>query len=49
MSEENLVPLSTNEDPFNEQVGGDHYKDCIIQPIVYNIKGNTLCKNVAGL
>ena len=40
MSEEDLVPLSTSEDPFNEQIGGDHYKDCIIQPIVYNQLNN---------
>ena len=32
MSEENLRPSSN---PFDIQVGGDHYKDCVIQPTVY--------------
>ena len=40
MSEEDLVPLSTNINPFNVQVGGDHYKDCAIQPTVYSHYNN---------
>ena len=32
MSEENSNPYSS---PLDKQVGGDHYKDCIIQPTVY--------------
>ena len=33
MSEEDLVPLSTKINPLDVQVGGDHYKDCAIQPL----------------
>ena len=40
MSEEDLVPLSTKINPFNVQVGGDHYKDCVIQPTVYSHYNN---------
>ena len=32
MSEENSNPYSS---PLDKQVGGDHYKDCVIQPTVY--------------
>ena len=33
MSENKLAPFSTN--PLENQVGGDHYKDCEIQPVEY--------------
>jgi len=32
MSEENFNPYSSS---LARQVGGDHYKDCVIQPTVY--------------
>ena len=32
MSGKNLKPSSN---PLDKQIGGDHYKDCIIQPTVY--------------
>ena len=40
MSEENLVPSSTKINPLDVQVGGDHYKDCAIQPTVYSHYNN---------
>ena len=40
MSEEDLVPLSTKINPLDIQVGGDHYKDCAIQPTVYSHYNN---------
>jgi len=32
MSEENFNP---SFNPLDKQVGGEHYKDCVIQPTVY--------------
>ena len=36
MSEENWVTSFSKLNPFEVQIGGDHYKDCIIQPTVYS-------------
>ena len=36
MSEEDLALSSTKINPLDIQVGGDHYKDCAIQPTVYS-------------
>ena len=41
MLEENLAHLSTKENPLDNQVGGNHYKGCGIQPVEY-IHANNL-------
>lgn len=37
-----LIPLSdnSNTNPFNTQVGGDHYKGMTIQPLEFSYKNN---------
>ena len=40
MSEENLVPSYTKENPLEQQVGGVHYKECGIQPVEYIYANN---------
>jgi len=37
MSKENF---QNGSNPFDLQVGGDHYKDCVIQPTVYSHYNN---------
>jgi|TARA_R100001530_G_scaffold86625_1_gene60303 hypothetical protein len=41
MSEEDLVHLSIDQDPLHNQIGGNHYKECSIQPVEY-IHANNL-------
>ena len=34
---------------LDKQIGGDHYKDCEIQPVEYIVKNNLFCDKAGSL
>ena len=39
-AEEEIISKQKSPKATNKQVGGDHYKDCAIQPVDYIVKNN---------
>ena len=39
-AEEEIISKQKSPKATDKQVGGDHYKDCVIQPVDYIVKNN---------